>query len=176
MIALTRILVPTNLGEPSKAAVNYGVELARRFNARLFLLRVLPADDFEAEVEAERVVETLEPALGESVLPTPGNVLRNVARAELEDLLAGHDVRETDVEFLLRPAGSGGPSAEIAAYAREIGAELIVIGKHRVGVVAHLISGSVTEKLVRQAPCPVLIVHHPEHEFVMPDAPGNDGE
>jgi nucleotide-binding universal stress UspA family protein len=37
------------------------------------------------------------------------------------------------------------------------------------GFVEHLLAGSVTEKVIRQAPCPVLIVQHPEHEFVVPD-------
>jgi nucleotide-binding universal stress UspA family protein len=48
--------------------------------------------------------------------------------------------------------------------------ELIVMGKHRVGFVEHLISGSVAEKVLRRAPCPVLIVQHPEQEFVVPDS------
>jgi nucleotide-binding universal stress UspA family protein len=42
------------------------------------------------------------------------------------------------------------------------------MGKHRVGFVAHLFAGSVAENVMRHAPCPVLIVQHPEHEFVVP--------
>jgi nucleotide-binding universal stress UspA family protein len=41
------------------------------------------------------------------------------------------------------------------------------MGKHRVGFVAHLFAGSVTENVLRHAPCPVLVVQHPEHEFVV---------
>jgi nucleotide-binding universal stress UspA family protein len=43
------------------------------------------------------------------------------------------------------------------------------MGKHRLGFVEHLLAGSVTEKVIRHAPCPVLIVHYPEHDFVLRD-------
>jgi nucleotide-binding universal stress UspA family protein len=58
---------------------------------------------------------------------------------------------------------------EIAACARDLGVDLIIMGRHRQGRVDQMLAGSVTEKVVRQAPCPVLVVHHPEHEFVLPD-------
>ena len=44
------------------------------------------------------------------------------------------------------------------------------MGTHGRGGVAHLLMGSVAERVVRTAPCPVLTVRHPEHEFVLPDA------
>jgi nucleotide-binding universal stress UspA family protein len=47
---------------------------------------------------------------------------------------------------------------------------LIVTGTNGRGGVAHLLMGSVAERVVRTAPCPVLTVRHPEHEFVIPDA------
>ena len=48
--------------------------------------------------------------------------------------------------------------------------DLIVRGTHGRGAMARLLAGSVAEKVVRSAPCPVLTVRHPEHEFVLPDA------
>ena len=44
------------------------------------------------------------------------------------------------------------------------------MGKHHLGFVEHLLAGSVAEKVVRHAPCPVLIVQHPEHDFVLADS------
>jgi hypothetical protein len=41
---------------------------------------------------------------------------------------------------------------------------------HERGMVGHLLMGNVAEKVVRIAPCPVLAMHHPEHEFIQPDA------
>ena len=180
MIALTRILVPTNLGAPSKAAVTYGVALARQFKAQLFVLHVLPEEDYYAAVEAERVVEALMPgALPESepsVEPHPDAVVRNAAREGLQRLLDPEEEAMTRAEYVLRATGTGGPGEAITDAARELGIGLIVIGKHRLGLVEQLLAGSVTEKVVRQAPCPVLIVKYPEHEFVLPDDPGQAGE
>jgi nucleotide-binding universal stress UspA family protein len=61
------------------------------------------------------------------------------------------------------------PSEEIVRYAGQEGIDLIVMGTHGRVKVAHLLMGSVAEKVVRTAPCPVLTVRHPEREFVVPD-------
>ena len=171
MIALERILVPTNLGEPSRAAVRYGVAFARQFGARLFIVHVLPAEEFEAAIETERVIETLLPeargtpdATGD---PSPEDVARNAAREDLRGLLSAEEERDTRAEYLLRPATAHGPGQEIVSCAEELGVQLLVMGKHRQGFVEHLLSGSVAEKVVRQAHCPVLIVHYPEQDFVV---------
>ena len=76
MFALTRILVPTNLGEPSQTAIKYGVAFARQFGAKLFLLHALPAKEFDAAIETERVLEVLEPEASSSET-TPADVARN---------------------------------------------------------------------------------------------------
>lgn len=174
MFALTRILVPTNLGEPSKAAVRYGVAFARQFEAKLFLVHVLSDKAYDAAIETERVIEEFMPE------PTPtgpaqvtrshDSLARSVAREQLGALLDSDDERATQAEYIIRAASaSGGPGDAIVSCARELDVELIVIGKHRIGFVEHLLAGSVTERVIRQAPCPVLIVQHPEHEFVVPD-------
>jgi len=173
LFALTRILVPTNLGEPSQTAVKYGVAFARQFGAKLFLVHVLPAKDFDAAIETERVLEVLGPdganASGSDTEPNPDDVARTVARQNLSRLLEPRDERDTRAEYLLRASGTGGPGDAIVDCATQLEVELIVMGKHRVGFVAHMLAGSVTEKVMRHAPCPVLIVQHPEHEFVVPD-------
>ena len=172
--ALTRILVPTNLGEPSKAAIKYGVALARQFNAKLFVAHILSAKEFEAAIETERVIETLLPEvvpdIAPNATPTPDQIARNAAREELGRLLDQEEEKDTQAEYLLRDAGSAGPGEAIVACATELNVELIVMGKHRLGFVEHLLAGSVTEKVVRHAPCPVLIVQHPEHDFIVDDA------
>ena len=55
-----------------------------------------------------------------------------------------------------------GAAEAILTCARELDVELIVMGKHHLGFVEHMLAGSVAEKVVRHAPCPVLIVQHPE--------------
>ena len=62
----------------------------------------------------------------------------------------------------------GHPFVEIIRYAREQDVDCIVLGTHGRSGLSHLLLGSVAERVVRKAPCPVLTVRHPEHEFVMP--------
>ena len=58
------------------------------------------------------------------------------------------------------------PYAEILRYANEHGVDLIVMGTHGRSGVSHVLLGSIAEKIVRRAPCPVLTVRHPQREFV----------
>lgn len=167
MFALTRILVPTNLGEPSRTAIRYGVAFARQFGARLHLLHVLPAKTLEAVIETERVLEVLGPERPPAREPDANEIARNAAREDMASLLRPEDERATQAEYLLRASGLAGPGEAIVQCAAELGVELIVMGKHRLGFVEHLFAGSVAEKVMRHAPCPVLIVQHPEHDFVV---------
>ena len=176
MFALTRILVPTNLGEPSQTAVKYGVAFARQFRAKLFLVHVLPARELEAVLETERVLEVFSPGatVAGAPAPAPGDIARNAAREDLAQLLSSDDEQATRAEYLLRPSGVTGPGDAIIRCAKELAVELIVMGKHRLGFVEHLVAGSVAEKVIRHAPCPVLVVQHPEHEFVVSDLSTQD--
>jgi nucleotide-binding universal stress UspA family protein len=176
VFALSKVLVPTNLGEPSRTAIHYGVAFARQFGAKLFVLHVLDAKKFDAALETERVLEVLSPD-GDSA-PSSLEVARNAARHDLGQLLLKDDERATRAEYLLRASGVLGAAEAIIACARELGVELIVMGKHQLGFVEHLLAGSVAEKVVRHAPCPVLIVQHPAtvgadvqaRQFVVDDA------
>ena len=58
----------------------------------------------------------------------------------------------------------------ITEYAKSTNIDLIVIGTHGRSAMAQLLVGSVAERVVRTARCPVLTVKHPEREFVVPDA------
>jgi len=164
MIALHRILVPTDFSETSEAAVRYGVALARAFNATLYLLHVEHRHDLEIEVEGELVVEKSLRDMGAVTFP------QNAARELLGKILTEQEQKDVQAEYVLRASGLGGPSVEIVRYAQERDIDLIVMGTHGRGSVAHMLMGSVAEKVVRKAPCPVLTVRHPEHEFVMPEA------
>ena len=61
------------------------------------------------------------------------------------------------------------PAPAITQYATDERIDLIVMGTHGRRGMAHLLMGSVAERVVRTASCPVLTVHHPEHEFIIPD-------
>jgi len=92
----------------------------------------------------------------------------NAAHALLSSLLTAEEQQAIRAEYVLRASGLGGPYVEIVRYAKERDIDLIVMGTHGRGFVAHMLMGSVTEKVVRRAPCPVLTVRHSEHDFVVP--------
>jgi nucleotide-binding universal stress UspA family protein len=90
------------------------------------------------------------------------------ARIKLHRLVSEQD--RTDLRAVTVVRNTSAPAYEIIAYARDANIDLMVLGTHGRRAMAHLLVGSVAEKVVRLAPCPVLTVHHPEHEFVLPEA------
>jgi nucleotide-binding universal stress UspA family protein len=157
MLALKRILVPTDFSEASGAATTYGIAMARAFNAQICLLHVEPRHDLEIMVERELVVEKY---LSEAA---PARLHSNAAHEMLAKLLSDDDQRDLRAEYVLRASGAGGPSAEIVRYAGERDIDLIVMGTHGRGFAAHVLMGSVAEHVVRKAPCPVLTVRSRPH-------------
>ncbi len=162
MIALSRILVATDFSESSAAALKYGVALARMFGARLHVLHAAGRHEVQVMVERQRVIDAFlqDPASTE--------VHHNAARELMSELLTAEDVNAVHPEFVLRACGPAGPWAEIVRYAKERELDLIIVGTHGRGMLGHLLMGSVAEKVVRMAPCPVLTVRHPQHDFVLP--------
>ena len=163
MIAVKHILLPTDFSETSKAAAIYAVALARAFNSRLHLLHVEDRHDLKIDVERELVVEKYLRQTG------PATVPQNVARKLLGEVLTEQEDNDLHAQYVLRASGRGGPYVEIVRYAKEHNIDLIIMGTRGRGLVAHLLMGSVAEQVVRNAPCPVLTVRHPEHEFVIPE-------
>lgn len=161
MIAITRLLVATDFSESAQAAVRYGVALARTFGARLHLLHAAGRHDVQVMVERQRVIDHF---LQDPSAPE----IHNAARELMIGLLSEDDARTVDPVFVLRACGPAGPWAEIVRYARERELDLIIVGTHGRGMLGHLLMGSVAEKVVRMAPCPVLTVRHPQHDFVLP--------
>jgi nucleotide-binding universal stress UspA family protein len=158
MFTLKDVLVATDFGEAAETALNYGRELARRFGSKLHLIHVV--DDLDARLS---FVPGLPIDIGRLQVE-----LETELRRQLEALLTEEDRRDLRAEAVL--LASAMPASAITSYAKEHGIGLIVIGTHGRGPVAHLFIGSVAERVVRTSTCPVLTVHHPEREFVQPDA------
>jgi nucleotide-binding universal stress UspA family protein len=96
-------------------------------------------------------------------LPEFSNALEKQAREEVAELLDEFERRELRA---VEATQFGHPANEIGRYAKEQNVDLIVMGTHGRGMVAHLLLGSVAERVVRTAPCPVLTVRQREHDFV----------
>jgi nucleotide-binding universal stress UspA family protein len=157
MVTLKNILVATDFSEPSDTALTYGRELASRFGATLHVLHV-----------AENIYVTTYGA--ETYVAMGANLqkeLEEAASVRLDELLVDSDHSGPVTKPIVVTSSS--PAFAIVDYAGDHGIDLIVMGTHGRGALAHLLMGSVAEKVVRLAPCPVLTVRHPEHEFVRPD-------
>jgi len=156
MIRIKNVLVATDFSEPSDAALNYGRELARSFDATLHVLHV--ADSIYMQ-------------FGEAysgVVPGLQQEVEEAARKQLDERLDDEDRTVLRAKPVIMTAIA--KAAAIVDYAAEHAIDLIVMGTHGRGAISHLLMGSVAERVVRTAGCPVLTVHHPEHEFVLPDA------
>jgi nucleotide-binding universal stress UspA family protein len=157
MIKITNLLVATDFSDTSTSALDYGREFARTFGATLHVLHVVENGLMWAGPEAAGIdFAQLQAEVDAAARETMDRIVTAEDRAQLKAVTA------------VRSGNS--PAFEIAAYARAERIDLIVIGTHGRGMIGHLLMGNVAEKVVRIATCPVLTVHHPEHEFIQPDA------
>jgi nucleotide-binding universal stress UspA family protein len=157
MISLKRILVPTDFSKPSASALQYAKALAETFQSTLYLLHVIDANAL--------AYGWMGPEAFLPPLTSLQEEREKVVRSQLEQLLTAAERQRFAAELALE---IGSPFLEIIRYAQAQNIDLIVMGTHGRGPIAHMLIGSVAEKVVRKAPCPVLTVRHPEHEFVMP--------
>jgi len=151
MIAIKKLLVPTDFGEHSKFALKYAVELAKSFEAKVYVLHV--HDPYPQGAAFEGMY--YDPDLIEGS--------RKKANEILCSLVGELQAQHIDAEPVLL---NGRPPVEIIRQAGELDVDLIVIATHGRKGISHVIFGSTAEKVVRLAPCPVLTVKHPEHDFV----------
>jgi nucleotide-binding universal stress UspA family protein len=156
MIALKQLLVPTDFSIASGVALKYAKELATNFKATLHLLHV---------IEDMRIFGWTAPEGSVPPLYTLIDEMETKVHAGMEKLLSAAEREQFCARLSIR---RGSPFVEIIRYARTENIDMIVLGTHGRGPIAHMLMGSVAERVVRKSPCPVLTVRHPEHEFVMP--------
>lgn len=138
---ISRILVPTDFSVQSDAALTYARLFGKTFDASLHLLHV-----------ARR-------------LPSP-HATANVADGQLPAVQELRDriPREPWCRYpTIRLMEGTDPASHITRYARDASMALIVMGTHGRGGIARLLMGSVAEKVVRTATCPVVTVHGARH-------------
>ena len=158
MIALRNIVVATDFSEASHSALIYGRALARAFGATLHIVHVTE----NIYVYAVRHLGADAPTE-----PDPQHGVNEVARKRLKEQLVDSESSTTPAIGAILTSNE--PALAIVQYAKEKDVDLIITGTQGRGGVAHFVIGSVAEQIVRRAPCPVLTVRHPEHEFVLPD-------
>ena len=143
MNKVKKILAPTDLSELSRLGVRYGLELAHGWGAEVTVYHV--ADPAElANYKAHSI---------EDLIKKHKNSLTQFLNGNFADLLASIKVQEK-VEV-------GVPATSVLAEATMAGSDLIVMSTHGRTGIAHMLLGSVTEQVMRNAPCPVFSVHPP---------------
>jgi nucleotide-binding universal stress UspA family protein len=139
---IRHILVAHDFNETSDAALEYALNLARPLGARVTVLHAY-------EIPSLGAPEVL-------VLATDWTKqIGIVARERLDKLVASASTRGTQVAAELR---EGSAWRAIDTFAREAAVDLVVVGSHGRHGLPHALLGSVAEKIVRTAPCPVLVV------------------
>lgn len=144
--SITRILVPMDFSAQSDLALQYAMELSGRLGASLHLLHVVEQPLVPASWSAEIYVPDLA-ALEAGLI------------AEAERLLTINRTLAEGQHLKVETSVVTGPAATtIIGVADNVGADLIVMGTHGRTGLSHLFMGSVAERVVRLAPCPVLTV------------------
>lgn len=142
-----RILCPTDFSEFSARALAHAVALGRSFDARVTALHVMPY-----------LMPSATGALPDFPIPmVTTEALRAEAAGELSKFVEPARGERVPIDLRLL---EGDPSRVIASEAADLAADLIVMGTHGRSGFEHLLLGSVTEKVLRRAPCPVLTVSH----------------
>lgn len=141
------VLVGVDFSATARHALAWALDYALHTDASVHTLHVIDRRWSPADLSADPHTVQREVAASEAAAAAELRALTDEARGRLGAL---HE-----------HVGYGRPADEIVRVARELGADLIVIGSHGVDPVAHLFVGSVAERVVRNATCPVTVVRLP---------------
>jgi nucleotide-binding universal stress UspA family protein len=142
-IDVQRILVPVDFSENARAVLEWAAHLAEEHASRVVLLHV-----YHLPVEFQQLE-------GAYLPPDFWSNVKNEAEQQIGRYAADLRGRGIEVEALVR---EGYPATVIIEEAESQGADLVVIGTHGHTGLKHLLLGSIAERVVQKAPCPVLTV------------------
>jgi len=150
-MGIRRILIPIDYSDNSKAALSYGAELAVTFGASLDIVHVWDRPTYVTDaVMVQRPGEAHKPI---------GELIRENAQRDMDEFMSSVTLPSgvpTQTRLL-----SGDPAATLLAELKKAQHDLVVLSTHGRTGVAHLLLGSIAEKLVRLSPVPVLTVPLP---------------
>jgi universal stress protein A len=144
MREIKKILCPVDLSDVSRSAIDHAALMAGWYEAKITALHVynplvIPSADFTLA----------------GVVPTPVMTDDEVAQMREQVRACFNTANAFDIDVQI---DSGHPANRILDRARSLPADLIIIGTHGIGGFEHLVLGSVTEKVLRKATCPVMTV------------------
>ena len=148
-LRIASILVPTDFSDESKNAVRYATRFAEQFGASIHLVYVI--ESMENARNTGLLSDQIDVAGATKVLQSK---LAELANDEIEELVPVYP-----------HVAVGRAFEEIVSLARTSSADLIIIATHGRTGMKHVLMGSVAERVVRHAACPVLVVRSNERDF-----------
>jgi nucleotide-binding universal stress UspA family protein len=155
----TKIVAATDFSEDSTLALGYAEEMARRFGAELLILHV------DQALPPVMVSPEIGPVMDVGAMTRIAEEQRMMAQRELDKIV--NRLRESGLKAR-STLKVGSPFLEIIHAAQSDAADLIVMGTHGRTGIAHVLMGSVAERVVQKAHCPVLTIRHPDRKFKHP--------
>ncbi len=152
ILQLKKILVPIDFSETSKKAFQYALRFAEQFDCEITLIYVV--EPVSPMVGAPLAVEAFSVAEDEFSVAE-----KNLAVLAAESHANGANSVNSSVRI-------GHSPNEITKAAKDLDVDLIIIATHGYTSWRHLCIGSTAERVVRTAPCPVLVVREKEHDFL----------
>jgi nucleotide-binding universal stress UspA family protein len=158
MLTVKNVLVATDFSEASNSAVVFARQLARAFGSRLHVLHV--------------VGSVVAGAIGVEGYTTDFAALQReveaAARRHLDAVITDEDRRTLAAQAIVLTSTAAAQS--IVSYAKDAHVDLVIVGTHGGGGTSPQLLGSVAERVVRMAACPVLVVKHPVEVSSIEDA------
>ena len=148
-----KIVCPVDFSEFTEEIVTYAVSIAKKFNTELHLFHVIPNLNYFTPYESFLTPENLvaiENNIGVEVDRDFNKIIKKID-------IPVKKITKTGVTFV-----------EIIDYVKTEAIDLIVMGTHGRSGIEHILIGSVAEKVVRKAPCPVLTIRPKNKSFQMP--------
>jgi nucleotide-binding universal stress UspA family protein len=162
---LTTILAPTDFSKFSGFAIEWAAYLAECMKADLILLHIIPEEEAkiiqEIKVPGEGTIAHISTGIRQNLIEERRKTLKD----QFEMVLSTQIKRSLRVEEIIK---IGVPFLKIIKVAREKDVDLVVMGTHGRTGLAHVLIGSVAEKVVHHAYCPVLTIKHPQYRFIAP--------
>jgi universal stress protein A len=151
MIAIERVMVPVDFSRESMLAAKFAASIAKQYHSRLYMFHVL--EPLHASVQAEIPdLKAFEQRRNDSALEDLRRMIPQAVRESLQ------------VEEILEV---GRPTYHfIVERAKALEIDVIVIATHGRSGLAHMLLGSVAEKVIRYAPCPVFVIRNPADKYV----------
>ena len=148
-----KIVCPVDFSEFTDEILNYAVDIAKKYNAELHLIHIIPNLNYFTPYES---------------FLTPENLIaieRNIEKEVDKDFDKITKTLDMSVKKVVK---TGVTFVEIIDYIKTEGIDLVVMGTHGRSAIEHILIGSVAEKVVRKSPCPVLTIRPKGKAFLMP--------